>query len=320
MRVAEIIGNAIDGLGLALTIYLFNLSPMASEFLNLANPWLLICMLTAISHYVVKSLAELYHESLIITFSTSISIFVLGLALSNISQLIPINLPLEISVSFSKIIFWSFTATAALISLLIIFKSFSNLYLNYLERKIESNIGTVLFLLMLALIYFMYLRQYILEKINLLIPIHLAEWGVICLAFWLFYKSLIRGVNANLTETLNLGDWEKLRQELKYHADSEQLNVSRLIEDFINEGEKDGILTYIISVLLTNGVKEENIRRIVRKLLDFQDIPYPKICFRSWLNEIEKENIKRRKDLLNEILGDIRRELFLKGRLIWEVK
>jgi len=311
-RITEIIGKALEGLSIALAIYL--LTPrLASDLLSSLNYWLLILALTAIFNYVTNSLADLYHEPLLNVFSTSLSLFLAGFSLSNILAVFAQYLPPPLENFPPEIVFWGFTAAAA-VSTVSIFRNFSNPYLHFLGVKIDSNIAGITLLLILTLTYFSALRPYVMSYLTP-IPVSLIEWGVICLSFWLFYRNLRSQVNKRLTEPLRVGDWTKLRQEVEYHVDSEQVNVADLVGEFVDYGIKDGIITYLVSVMLSNGVSEDNVRGIVRRLIEYEDIPYPKICLKPWINGIDEENKRRRRDLLQEILSEIEREIKAAERL-----
>lgn len=308
LRIAEIAGNALNGLALALALYLFNLTPLAPKLLYLMNFWLFMCMLTLVFNYTTKSLADLYHEPFIGVLSSSISLFLAGISLSNISTiLVPyIFSSSEVSNFIPKIISWVFTIASILFPVAL-FKHFPNPYLHYLGEKISSNITSIIFLLILVLTYFSILRPYILSHYYFIpIPIDLFEWGIICLSFWLFYEKLRGQVRKRLTEQLNLGEWTRLEQEVKHKIDLEQLNIASIIEEFVEYGIKDGIITYIASTMLLNGIEEKYIRWIIKKILDFQEIRYPKICLRAWAKGIDEENKWRRIKLVEEVLSDMR--------------
>lgn len=309
MRIAEIVGYALNGLALALALYLFNLTPLAPELLYLINFWLFIFLLVVIFNYVVKSLADLYKEPFIGILSNSVSLFLTGISLSNISTIFmsQISLSPGISEFIPKIIFWAFTATSIFIPATSLRHS-SNPYLHYFGEKVSSNITGIAFLLILILTYLFILRPYVLSLYYRFtpIPIDLFEWGVICLSFWLFYNNLKGRMSKRLTKQLYFGDWTKLKQEIEYKIDPEQLNIASIIEEFIEYGIKDGIITYIASIMLSNGVREKYVRPIIKKILDFQEISYPKICLRPWIKWIDEENRQRRMELVEEVLNDMR--------------
>lgn len=307
MRIAEIIGYALNGLAVALALYLFNLTPLVPEPLPSINFWLFIFMLIIILNYVAKSLADLYHEPIIGVFSTSVLLFFTGLSLTNILTILMSRLTLSPNISdiIPGLIFWSFTATAIIFPASS-FRCSPNPYLHYFGEKVGSHVTSIIFLLILIQIYFAIVRPNLISQSNLLLPIELVEWGVICLSFWLFYRNLKKQVGKHLTEPLKLGDWTMLKQEIEYYTDLEQLNIASLVKEFIEYGVKDGIITQLTSVMLLSGFKETHIRYIIKKILDFHDIPYPKICFRSWLKGIDEENKRRREELIREILNDMK--------------
>jgi len=93
--------------------------------------------------------------------------------------------------------------------------------------------------------------------------------------------------------------------------DQEQIDVSQLTEDFIEDGIKEGILVYITSVLLMNDVEREAIEKMVSRLVNYQDIPHPKIALHWRLKGVEAENKKRRKELLQKVLDEAQSEVLV---------
>lgn len=309
MKIAEIVGYALNGLALALALYLIILTPLAPKLLYLMNFWLFICMLIVIFNYVAKSLADLYHEPVLGILSNSIALFLTGITLSNILTILmsPLSLPPKVSEFIPIIIFWTFTATSILLTATLL-KYFPNPYLHYFGEKISSNITGITFLLILVPTYFFILKPYILSYYYRFIPmpIDIFEWGMICFLFWLFYNNIKGQVSKRFSEQLNLGDWTRLEQEIEHRIDLEQRNIANLVEEFVEYGMKDGIITYLTSIMLLNGVKETYIRGIIKKVLDFQETPYPKICLRSWIARIDEENRRRRMKLIEEVLEDMK--------------
>jgi hypothetical protein len=254
-------------------------------------------------------LADLYHEPLLEISSTSLFLFLTGFLLNNILSILILYLPPPIYKFPPEIFFWSFTV-AAVISLFSILRNFPNPYLHFIGVKVGSNIAGITLLSILTLTYFSVLRPYITKYFPYIANvISLIEWGVVCLSFWVFYRNLRNQVNKFLMEPLHIGNWTTLRQEIEHHVDLEQINVSKIVEEFINCGVKDGIITHIVSVMLSNGVSEEKIRGIVRRLIEYQDIPYPKIRLSPWIKRVDEENKMRRKDVLQKMLLEIELEI-----------
>lgn len=305
-RLIKIVSNALGGLSLALAVYLFiDLAPITPiRQLLPVNQWLLMIMLAIIFGYVAVSFSDLYHEPLIGDASTSILIFLVGFALTNIVSLARFRMPFGLSEVLPKVVFWGFTATA-LVSLLSLLRNLSNPYLHYLGRKVKSNISSILLLLLFALAYFSAIRPYILGNFNLPIPIQLIEWSILCLSFLLFYRGLNGYVKGYLTENLHLGNWTRLAQRIEHFIDPEHLNLAGVIRDFIEHGRKDGIIAYIASIMLTNGVSIEAIREVIADIVEFRDMPYPKICLRPWIKGIDEENRRRRIKLLEEVTNKV---------------
>jgi hypothetical protein len=304
-KVMGIANSALRGLAIALAMYLIAMQWAFGIWTSIIF-WVFIIALTAIFDHVVNSLANLYNEPLLSILSTAISLFLVGLSFSKIMASF-LSYPPSPLKAFPDVVFWTFTIVAA-ISLLSIFKYFSNPYLRVLGTKVGSNVVGMTALMFLVLMYFFALRPQIIGY-PIPIPISLIEWGIICLSIWLFYRSLKGQVNSYLTEPLEMGDWAKLVQEIEHRIDPEQVSLADLIREFIDCGVKDGVITRLVAIMLLNGLSEESIRKIVRKILEYQDLPYPRIRLTQWVKGIDEENKRRRKNLLKMLLDEIEQEM-----------
>ncbi|MEM2661203.1 MAG: hypothetical protein QXS74_07785 [Nitrososphaeria archaeon] len=301
--IAKILGNALNALAFTLAFYLFNLTPLAPEILSSINLLLFVFILTAILSYVAKSLASIYHEPLIGIFSISILLPFAGIFFSHVSKILISSFLLPSSIP--GIVFWSFIIASIINFHVALFRYFPNPYLHHLGIKVSSNIIIIIFFLILIQTYFSFLRPSIISNVYLPIPINLIEWGALCIVFFFFYEDLKIQVRKHLTESLNLGSWTTLKQEIQYHTDIEQLNIANLIKEFIECGIRDGLITNLTLFMFLNGFEENYIRNIIKKILDFQEIPYPKIRLNLWLKGIDNENKIRRRELVKELLNDI---------------
>lgn len=304
MEIAKILGHALNALALALAFYIFNLTPIAPEILSLINLWLFVFFLTVIFSYMAKSLSDIYHEPLIGVFSISILLSFTGISFSHISKIL--ISPYLLLYNIPEIIFWSFIIAAVINFHVALFRYFPNPYIRNLGIKVSSNIVIIIFLLILIQTYFSILRPNIISNVHLPVPINLIEWGALCIIFWFFYEDLKIQVSKHLTEPLNLGDWTTLKQEIQYNTDMEQLNIANLIKEFIECGIRDGLITNLTLFMFLNGFEENYIRNMIKKILDFQEVPYPKICLNIWLKGIDNENKDRRRELVKELLDDIK--------------
>jgi len=307
-RIINIITSSLKGFSTAFMFFLLISNPPTSEALRPIGFWLLICALIVIFHHVVSSVAQLYHEPLPKVFATSLSLFAGGLALSQVTPLIPISLPWNLGSSLDKIVLLGF-ALASIASLFGVFKDFSNPYLRYLGEKLGSNLFSVLELAIFVLLYFFNIRSYLIDMYPVYIPLPLIEWGVVCMISWSLYRKLKHETKVSLSEPLKLGDWTRLQQKVGYHMDQELIDVSKLTEEFVEDGAKEGILVYITTVLLMNNVEQEAIEKVVSKLVDYQDTPYPRIALSWGLKGVEEENKERRTQLLQAVLEGAQSEI-----------
>jgi len=297
--------DALKRLAIVLAMYLIAMQ-WAFDVLASILFWTFVIVLTTIFNRVMASLADLYKEPLLNMSSTALSLFITGLSLSNVLAALLPYIP-SLFKALSEATFWAFTI-AAVASSLSIFRYSPNPYLRTLSIKIGSNIARMTLLIFSVLMYFLTLRPHIV-RLPTPIPVDLIEWGVICFSLWLFYRSLKGQVNKYLAEPLEIGDWAKLVQEIEHVIDTEQVIFADLVKEFIDHGVKDGIIARLVSIMLLNGLNEESIRGVVKKVLEYQDIPYPRIRLAQWIKGIDEENKRRRRDLLKAILAEVGQEI-----------
>jgi hypothetical protein len=314
-KLAEVASGVLRKLAILLAIYLI-LAQWISGIWSSVFLWIFIIVFVMLFYHFMSLLAKLYGEPLLEILSKAISLFFSGISVSNALTPLLSNTPPPLK-AFPEVAFWTFTVSAAA-SLISIFIYFPNPYLQFIGTKIGSKIAWIMALIFLALTYFFIYRPQIAEAVP--ISISLIEWGIICLSFLILYMVLKGQVDMYLAEQLRLGNWTKLVQEIDHRVDPEQVSLADLIREFIDHGVKDGIITRLISIMLLNGLSEGSIRSVVRRILEHQDIPYPRLRLAQWIRGIEEENKKRRMNLLKTLLEEIEREVKTKSPRFFEIK
>lgn len=313
LKIKEVLNMVFNGLAIATATYLFNQTPWTPEIFRAINFWVYIFMLSLIFYGAAKSLSSLYNEPLIHILSASVFFIVIGVSSSMILTTIISHFALH--APFGKIIANAISLSctvAAIIFPLSLLKYSRNPYLHYLGGMIESRINRIFLLLLLLQLYFEVLRPQIVSSARLSMPLELIEWGALCFSIGIFYLNLRSQVSKRIIEPLNLGKWTILRQEIEYRTDPEQLNLAALIEEFIELGIREGLIAYLALLMFQNNLPLKFIKNIIRKVLDFKEVPYPRIFPESWHSAIDEENKRRRRKLLEEVLDEI--EQYLKMR------
>jgi len=301
-EISKVLGITINRLGIITALYLLAKN-WASDIWSATLFWMFVIALIAVSGHTIISLAKIFNETLLVIFLKAISFFLVGMAFSTLLNSLSYS-PLK---ALSEVVLWTFIV-AAIISLLPLFSFSSNLYLRFIATKLGSKVLWVAFLMFLVLEYFLLLRPEIVRYSD---PgqVTLAEWGIVCFSFWLFYRNLKSQVNNHLAKEMEMEDWTKLVQTIQHEIDPEHAYLADEVREFIDRGVKDGIIARLVSVMVLNGMGDGNIRRVVSRLLEYSDIPYPRIRLDRWIRKIDEENRRRRRELLKTLLDEIGQEI-----------
>jgi len=148
----------------------------------------------------------------------------------------------------------------------------------------------------LGALYFLSLRERLAEALGPNFPI--AEWGLVSSAVGLSLAGLHRGVK-RMSEPVKLADWMKHRQVVGTRSEKELDEVSELVNDFVENGDKSGIVVYLASVASENGIDPRTAASCLRELLEYRDKELPWLVTRRVAAALEMENREERKRVLS---------------------
>ena len=301
-----VIGNVkVFALGLFFSIIVMN-SPVPREFHPLGF-WLLIGVTIVVFNRVMGAVSDCYRSNLLRVFSRSVSLFAGGYVLSKMMHTFPNHIYPEFISSPERIVFYSFMVASA-VSLLGVFERSRNSYLSYIGKKFGTTSGlfSTFLLVMFLLFYFFNLRPIIVGQYSNYVVVF--EWSIVCLASFVIYRNVKSYVAKSLAEDLRLGKWKRLVQTVVFNKDQVD-EVSKVAEKFVEDGFKEGILIYLISTLLENGIPYSDIEAVISELVDYEDPPAPKLMFHWRLEDLERENKTRRIEVLRFTLNEASRVL-----------
>ena len=150
----------------------------------------------------------------------------------------------------------------------------------------------------IAASYVLFLHPYIVDQLP---SASLMEWGIVCLIAWCLYRSL----NSRLEELhclpLILSSWERHTQKLVRKEDERIRRLSSLQAEFVEDGNRDRLLTYLSQILRENGWAEARIKEILSPLSVYREErrPWP------WKRRIKYRNLRIRQRILEEIINQI---------------
>jgi len=251
--------------------------------------WFLLSVVVIVTAYILSGLGRVHKISSVRLISLSIALMILGC----------ISL-FELGSPFGYVIFGSFAISSG-VCLLNLLSNSKNTYLRHIGQRAGSlpTILAVFLLSMFLLFYTLEIRPLLASAFSYyLLPF---EWSVVCAVCILFYLNARTYVSQSLTEDLVLGKWTKLFQRIEKKK-NELGGISKMVEKFIDGGSKEGIIVYLTSTLIENQASPWQTEAVIKELINYQDLPPPKLALLSRFEQVEQENRVRRRNVLQKTL------------------
>lgn len=276
-------------------------APGISEY-QAVGFWMLISTVIIVAAFISRAVSQSYHAGPVRVLSVSIMLLALGLVSTQIISLFSQHALVQFPPSFEIVVLFSFVAASAL-CLLSLFSGSHNPYVSYVGKKFSATSFLVAFfvLVLFLLIYVYDLRPFIAGSYSdFLLPI---EWGAVVVICYALYRNAKSYVVKSLAEDLSLGKWTRLVQKIVSRKGKVD-EVSKIVEKFVDEGNKAGILVYLTSALIENQASTAETEAAISRIVKYQDIPYPKLALLSRLSNREEENKIRREEVLHQTFVD----------------
>lgn len=194
---------------------------------------------------------------------------------------------------------------AAIFTLFAMFKTSKNPYLAALGGISGNYLFSVSLSLIGALYYgfFMGGLSALVPSIRNLSPY--VEWTGICVFAALIFTVMRRGMQGSIIVRDRLGQWKKHLQQITSYKGDRFVDFTKMVEDFVQRGDKDNILVKLALYLNENRVADEEITTILTDLINYEDVKKPAISRRGRSTEIDKENMEKRLEVLQRTINSI---------------
>lgn len=157
---------------------------------------------------------------------------------------------------------------AAPVSLLSLFKNHSNPNMRILGRYL-SNDKNMIFVALMAVLFF--------EYVIILRPLLAQRSPDAVVLFEWFFVALVAGYAAyyyrsylnRISQDQLVGDWRSLMQTMKYDKGN-LADSSRSVRLFLEEGESEGLIVLLVSVMLQNGLSTGKIEGLLQGLVRYR--------------------------------------------------
>jgi hypothetical protein len=141
------------------------------------------------------------------------------------------------------------TIFVSALSITSILRYHSNPYLDFIGKSLSTNLTRKFLTTLNFLIYVQFLRNFLLNHSGVnpqLVTV--AEWGIICLISYIIYRRTRIFVSESMTVTERIGFWTRHIQEIEHTSDLKLDSLSKLIEQYLYEGDKNELIVYLVDV------------------------------------------------------------------------
>jgi len=194
---------------------------------------------------------------------------------------------------------------AAIFTLFAVFKTSKNSYLAALGGISGNYLFSVSLSMIGALYYgfFMGGLSALAPSIRNLSPY--VEWTGICVFAALIFTVMRRGMQGSIIVRDRLGQWKRHLQQITSYKGDRFVDFTKMVEDFVQRGEKDKLLVKLALYLNENRVADEEISTLLTDLINYEDAKKPVISRRGRSTEIDEENMKKRLEVLQRTINSI---------------
>ncbi len=199
------------------------------------------------------------------------------------------------------------TALTSVLTLTGLGANHPNSYLRFMSKNIGENISKVTFINFSFIYYIFFVRNF-LFKYSGINPqfITVAEWLLICGAFYLGYQNLKGYAETALVIEDVTGTWRKHFQQVETISDPQLELLSGLVEGFVDYGLRDDLVTHLTVLLTESGMGLNQVSQINGLLIGHQDTRPPRIGFPWQIAQHRLFNLQRRKRVVDAVLSSIR--------------
>ena len=263
--------------------------------------WLLVSVVVVVGAYVARAVFESYHDRVMKVLSLSFALLDLGYISTQMIASVSQQTTANSSSSLGIVVLCSFAAASAL-SLLGLFSGSENTYLSHVG-KVLSRPSSLAVIFVAALFLFLYsfdIRPILAASYSVyLLPL---EWGAVFVFSFAIYRNT-RSYVEKSSQDLDFGKWTRLIQKIEQKKSNVE-EVSRIVKKFVEGGRKEEVLVYLVSILQENQASPSETVTAIRRIVDYRDVPKSRLTLFSKLQNFERENMSRRKEVLRWTLQD----------------
>lgn len=182
-----------------------------------------------------------------------------------------------------------------------------NSYLRFLGKTVGENLSKVT-LINFAILYYLFFVRNFLFLYSGVNPqfLTVGEWLLVCVVFYIGYQNLRGYAETALIIEDVTGAWRKHLQQVETVSDPQLELLSRLVENFVDHGLKDDLVTHLAILLKESDMSMNQISQINGLIIGYHDTEPPRVGFPWQIENHKKFNLQRRKQVINTVLSSLK--------------
>jgi len=306
-KINNVIISGLYAGGFASLIIVFMILQPASEASRLAGYLLIGSYAVYFLYSIMATVAELRGQFYIRVVSGALAIFIIGqvcVQLVNLYMVVP-GVPESEQVALLKgMLSWGFSA-ASVITLIGIFRDSRNPYLAQIGG-VAANYFFVVAISLIGTLYINFISGNITEVSPVLKQLSpYVEWtGVVIIGAFIF-QVMRQGMRESMMTPTEIGSWRKHVQDTSSTKGKELKEFTEIIEEFVQEGDKVGLLIKLFRFLSDNRASDREMAESLEEFIKYEDQKFPNFSRRGTSRRIEEKNRERRMQVLQRTVERI---------------
>jgi len=187
-----------------------------------------------------------------------------------------------------------------------IFRNHPNPYLDFVGRRVNTSLENKFLGTLVVLLYLLFFRSFLLNHTGINPQlVTLGEWIVVCLISYVIYRRTRTFVSESMTVTEKIGFWTRHIQEIEHTSAIQLDNLSKLIENFLYNGDKNELIVYLVDIFRRFNVSVSRINYSISELLDHRELEVGLTTFIWQRRMLERLNIERRLEALDAVMNKL---------------
>jgi hypothetical protein len=165
----------------------------------------------------------------------------------------------------------------------------------------DSFVAVVIITVMLVL-YFVLVRPFIYVHFSYA---YWFEWLIVCLAAGGILETVRERLKTNQSGPLLASDWYKHVQQVSEIDDEDFDKIVIYQADFVTNGVRRDFLLFARQLLLRNGITENEVGHILRRVIEYKDYKIPWYYLGFWKRRVLDQNLENRREAIIETIREM---------------